>query len=200
MFRLHYAPRTISVASAIALEEASVAYEPVRVDFASAEQTGAAYLALNPKGRVPLLETPHGLLTETGAILELVAPGLVPVDPWDRARMRETLYYLASTMHVAHAHKMRGSRWADLEASHADMRAKVPQTMAASCAYLEGHLPLAPFAQGAQITVADPYLFVVLSWVEGDGVALADYPKLSAFAAMMETRASVKAVRAMGML
>ena len=60
MLKLHYAPGTISVAVAIALEEAGLAYEPVKVDFASAEQTAAPYLALNPKGRVPTLVTEAG--------------------------------------------------------------------------------------------------------------------------------------------
>ncbi|HBB82106.1 MAG TPA: glutathione S-transferase, partial [Sulfitobacter sp.] len=84
MLKLHYAPGTISVAVAIALEEAGLAYEPVKVDFASAEQTAAPYLALNPKGRVPTLVTEAGsALTETGALLDYVAArapeaGLVP--------------------------------------------------------------------------------------------------------------------------
>ncbi len=55
--RLYYAPRTISVAVAITLEEAGMTYEAVHVDFAKSEQTQPTYLALNPKGRVPVLET-----------------------------------------------------------------------------------------------------------------------------------------------
>ena len=151
MLTLHIAPGTVAVASAVLLREAGVEHRLVKVDFAAQEQRSAAYLAKNPKGRVPLLETPEGLLTETGAILEYIAPAYVPQDPRVAAGMRETMYYLASTMHVAHAHKMRGTRWADREESLADMRAKVPETMTACCAYLEGHLALAPFAQGPEM-------------------------------------------------
>lgn len=200
MLRLHYSPGTVAVVSAIALEEVGADYDPVLVDFKAGAQTKPAYLALNPKGRVPLLETPEGLLTETGAILEYVASDLVPSGAFQRARMRETMYYLAGTMHVAHAHKLRGNRWADEPASFADMTAKVPQTMTDCCAYLEAHLEFAPFAIGADLTLADIYLFVVLSWAPGDGVDMGGFPKLSALVELLSNRASIGAVRAKGML
>lgn len=200
MLKLHYSPGTVSIAVAIALEEAGVAYQPVRVDFKAGEQTKAAYHKLNPKGRVPALETPDGVLTETGAILEFVAPGLVPADPYAAARMRELMYYLASTMHVNHAHRVRGHRWADQAESLADMQQKVPQTMAACCAYLEELLPQLPFELGAGKVVSDGYLFIVLSWLKGDGVDIADYPALQRFQQKMEARTSVQAVRAKGLL
>ena len=116
MIKLYWAPNTISVASALALEEGGVHWDGVKLDFTSAEQTKPAYHAINPKGRVPALETPGGIITETGAILEYIGAtlvhSLVPIDPLAAARMREVMYYLASTMHVNHAHKMRGARWA----------------------------------------------------------------------------------------
>lgn len=200
MFKLHYSPGTISIAVAIAMNEAEVAYTPIRVDFAQAAQTKPPYLGINPKGRVPALETDNGILTETGAILEYVAPTLVPDDPLDAARMRELMYYLAGTMHVAHAHKMRGSRWADQQSSFDDMRSKVVQTMTDCASYLEDTLEFAPFATGKAMTVADAYLFVVLNWLPADGVDMAAFPKLTAFFAMIEARTSVQATKAAGML
>lgn len=200
---LFYTPGTISVVIAIALEEAGIAYTPRLVDFASGEQTKEPYLTLNPKGRVPALVTPQGTLTETGAILDYIgtmAPDLIPSDPFQAGKMREVMYYVASTFHVAHAHKMRGSRWADQEASFADMRAKVPQTVGACCAYLESTYPLNPFVLGSDFTLADPYLYVVSTWGAGDGVDMANYPKLSAFMDTMRARKSVQAVIAKGML
>lgn len=203
MLTLHYAPNTISVVVAIALHETGLNFDAKRVDFSTAEQTKPPYLALNPKGRVPTLVADQKLLTETGAILDFIADlsgALRPADPFAAAKMREVTYYLASTMHVNHAHKMRGNRWADQVGALADMTAKVPQTMAASAAYLEGALAFTPFALGSDMTLADPYLFVLLNWLAGDGVAIADYPKLAAFHAMMDARDSVQAVRAAGML
>lgn len=203
--KLFLAKGTISIAVAITLEEAGVGYDPVVVDFAVGEQTKPAYLAINPKGRAPCLITDHGPLTETGAILEYIAAlapaaGLIPQDAFGAAKMREVMYYIASTLHVNHAHKMRGHRWADLEASFADMRAKVAQTMAASCAYLEQDVVCGPFVFGERITLADAYLFVVTTWLKGDGVDVAAYPKLSAFVAAMEERGSVRAVQLRGWL
>lgn len=107
--QLYYAPTTISVVAYLAMHEAGLLVDPVPVDFSKAEQTKPAYHAINPKGRVPALVTPQGVLTETGAILDYIADiapdaELRPRDPFSAAKMREVMYYLASTMHVNHAH------------------------------------------------------------------------------------------------
>lgn len=204
--RLFYAPGTISVAVAIVLEEAGQNWEPVRVDFASGEQTKPNYLAINPKGRVPALQTADGtLMTETGALLEYVAAlapqaNLTPADLTALAHMRAVMYYLASTMHVAHAHKLRGHRWADREESHADMTAKVPETMLACAQYVEAECLRGDYVLGDEFSIADAYLFLVCSWLSGDGVDMDKLPIVSAFLDRMETRDSVKAVRQLGML
>ncbi len=203
--QLYFAPRTISVAVAIALEEADLEYEAVQLDFAGGEQTKPAYRQINPKGRVPALAVDGGIVTETGALLEFVAAkapeaGLVPADPVMAARMREVMYYLASTMHVNHAHKLRGPRWADKKASWKDMKDKVPQTMTASCDYIVTNGLRGPFVLGETLSLADAYLYVVCSWLEGDGVDVSAFPKIIAFREAMEARPSVQAVRAAGML
>ena len=194
---LYYAPNTIALASVIACEEAGISIRPVRVDFASGEQTKPAYHAVNPKGRVPALVTPRGVLTETIAILEYACPRLIPADPWEAAKMREVMTYLASTMHVNHAHKMRGHRWADRSESHADMTAKVPQTMTDSCGYIESKLT-GPYVLGPTLSLADPYLFAVTTWLPGDGVNVAAFPKLAGFIEAMTARPSVQKARAEG--
>ena len=203
MLKLYWAPGTIASASAIILEEGNVHWEGIRLNFKEGDQMKPEYQAVNPKGRVPALVTPEGVLTETGAILEYLAatavPGLVPVDPLHAARMREVMYYLASTMHVNHAHKARGSRWADDERSWADMTAKVPETMAASCAYVEALIE-GPFLFGDHVTLADAWLYTISTWLEVDGVDVTRFPKLEAFREAMGARASVKAVRDLGMM
>ena len=206
MLKLHYATGTISIAVAIALEEAGLPYEPLKVDFANAAQTKPEYLAINPKGRVPALVTESGsILTETGAVLEYVAAlapqsGLIPADPEQAAHMRSVMYYLASTMHVAHAHKMRGSRWADQQSSWDDMRAKVPQTMADCAAYVQSDCLRGDFVLGDTFSLADPYAFLVCNWLQGDGVDPAGFPAIAAFLTKMESRASVQSMRTKGML
>lgn len=203
MLKLTCAPRTISVAVAAALYDSGIHWEAIRVDLAGGEQTREPYLSLNPKGRVPVLITPEGPLTETGAILEYLAetamPGYVPADPLARARMREVMYYLASTMHVNHAHKPRGRRWATKDASLADMAAKVPETMTASAAYIEG-LMTGPVLFGDDLTLADFYLYAICCWLDDDGVDVAQFPKLTAFIAAMEETRGVRRARAEGLV
>ncbi|TNJ41053.1 glutathione S-transferase family protein [Phaeobacter sp. B1627] len=203
--QLYYAPHTISIAVAIALEEAELEYEPVKVDFARKEQATPAYQQINPKGRVPALVVDGGILTETGALLEFIADRaehaqLRPSDPVLAARTREVMFYLASTMHVNHAHKMRGARWASNPESFKDMARKVPETMTASCDYISNWGLRGPFVLGDTVCLADCYLFVICTWLEGDGVDVARFPKIAAFMAAMEARDSVKAVRARNML
>src|SRR6056297_2436895 len=203
--KLYYAKGTIATATAITLHEAGIAFEPVRIDFKTAEQKGPDYTAINPKGRVPALVTDQGILTETGAILEHIADiapaaGLRPSDPFEAAKMREAMCYLASTMHVNHAHKMRSHRWASEESSFADMKAKSVQTMTESATHVENHMLQGPYVLGETFSLADPYLYVACNWLEGDRVTVADYPKITAFIEAMRGRASVAQVIADNMI
>jgi glutathione S-transferase len=203
--QLYFAPQTISVAVAIALEEAGLNYEAIKIDFAGKEHMSQAYAQINPKGRVPALAIDGGILTETGALLEYIADlaptaELRPRDPLLLARMREVMYYLASTMHVNHAHKMRGSRWASKTSSYKDMQARVPESMTACCAHISQFGLRGPFVLGDTVSLADCYLYVICTWLSGDGVELAGFPKIQSFMTAMEQRPSVRAVTAKGML
>ena len=203
--KLYYAKGTIASATAITLHEAGIAFEPVRVDFMSAEQRQPDYTAINPKGRVPALVTDQGILTETGAIQEHIADiapeaGLRPTDAFQTAKMREVMFFIASTMHVNHAHGPRGNRWADSDAAIADMKAKVPATMTDSARHVEDHVLKGPYVLGETLSLADPYLFIACGWLEGDGVRLADFPKIATFIAAMRARESVARVIAEGMV
>ena len=199
MLKLFAAKHTVSLASALILEELGTEYELCLVDIAAHAQREKYYLDINPKDRVPTLVTPGGILTETGAILEYIAPGFMPKDAFACAKIREFMHYLSSTMHVNHAHRMRSKRWADLKDSRADMTAKVPQNMAENCAYVES-LIVGPYIFGSDITIADAHLFTLSQWLEDDGVDINSYPKLAAFELAFAARPSVAAVRAKGLL
>lgn len=200
--KFFYGPKTCALASRIALEEAGAVYEPVRVDFASGEQTKPAFLAVNPKGRVPALVTDRGVLTENVAILAFVAQShpdrnIAPLaDPFAFAQMQAFNAYLASTVHVNHAHKHRGARWASEESSFLDMRRKVPETMAASFTLIENEFLRGPWVMGEAYSVADAYLFTVTRWLEGDGVDVAQFPRVADHLARMGERPAVQAALA----
>ena len=199
MLKLYAAKGTIAVASAFVLEEIGTPYDLHLIDFSSGEQTKPPFLGVNAKARVPALETPQGVLTETGAILEFLAPDWMPADLFKQAQVRSMIHYLASTMHVNHAHKLRGSRWSDDPAVIAAMKIKVPQTMSNSCAYVESQIT-GPFLFGDTLTIADAHLLPILGWLEGDGVDIANYPKLDALHKVLLARPSIVRLREKGAL
>lgn len=202
MITLFYSPGSCALASHIALEEAGAGYEARRVSFRDNEQRGSDYLAINPKGRVPALVTERGVLTETPAILAWVAQSfpaarLAPVDDaFEFARIQAFNSYLCSTVHVAHAHKGRGYRWADDPAAHEAMKKKVPQSVADCFALIEREMFAGPWVMGEAFSIADPYLFTLASWLEGDGVDPAQFPKVLDHRNRMAERRAVKAVLA----
>ena len=152
MFRLYFATGTCALATHIALEEAGAPYEAVAVDFAAQAQRSPEYLAVNPKGRVPALVTESGTLTETPALLLFVAQRfpaaeLAPLaDPFLLAQVQEFNSYLCSTVHVAHAHGRRGSRWADDAAAIEAMQRKVTANMTECFALIEHKLLKGPWS------------------------------------------------------
>ena len=195
---LYYTPGTCAQAVRIALHEAGAAHQLVRVDFAAGQQRTPEYLAVNPKGRVPALATPHGTLTETPALLAYVTQSfpearLAPADPFGFARMQEFHSYLASTVHIAHAHRPRASRWADEPEAQAAMQRKVPANMTECFTLIERHyLGEGPWVLGEQYSVADGYLFTVASWLKSDGVDIAQFPKVHAHSQRMAQRPAVQ--------
>jgi len=198
MLKLFYAQNTCALASHIALEEARAPYEAVRVDFRANEQRKPEYLAINPKGRVPALATDRGILTETPAILAFVAQSypaarLAPLDdPFEFARVQAFNSYLCSTVHVAHAHRMRGYRWADDPAAIEEMKRKVPTTVGDCFELIETTMLAGPWVMGANYTICDPYLFTIAQWLDGDGVDVTRFPKVVALQKRMSERAAVQ--------
>lgn len=198
MLTLFYAPNTCSLASHIALEEAGAAFEARRLNFAEGDQRKPDYLKINPKGRVPALITGHGILTETPAILAYIAqayPGanLAPLeDPFKFAQIQAFNSYLCSTVHVAHAHRPRGSRWSDDPAAIESMKLKVPQNMGDCFNIIEREYFKGPWVMGEAYTICDPYLYTVATWLESDGVDPARFPKVLGHRNRMTERAAVK--------
>ena len=191
------APGTCALVTHITLHEAGAGFELVKIDFGGQQQRSPEYLRVNPKGRVPALATEQGVLTETPALLVFVAQRfpaakLAPLDDaFAFARMQEFNSYLASTMHVAHAHKRRGARWADDPAVIEAMTVKVPQNMRACAELIEERLT-GPWVLGERYSVADPYLFTIGSWLEGDGVDTSTLPRLMAHRERMNQREAVR--------
>jgi glutathione S-transferase len=183
--QFYYAAKTCALATHIALEESGADYEPKRLAFDRNEQRSAEYLAINPKGRVPALVTTRGVLTETPAMLMFIAQSfpearLAPLeDVWRLAELQAFNSYLCSTVHVAHAHRMRGYRWADEASAIEAMVRKAPEVVFACFELIERTMFQGPWVFGDTYTIADAYLFTLAQWWEGDSVDPSRLPKLS---------------------
>jgi glutathione S-transferase len=198
MFTLYYAPQTCSLVSHIALIEAGADYSLKRLDFRKEEQRQPEYLAVNPKARVPALATPRGILTETPAMLAFIAQSfpdarLAPLDdPFAFAEVQAFNSFMCSTVHVAHAHRMRAYRWADDQAAREAMKRKVPESVAACFSLIEHSMLKGPWVMGDAYTICDPYLFTLAGWLEGDGVDPSRFPGVLAHRQRMAERPAVK--------
>ena len=202
MLTLFYAPNTCARASYITLEESGATYEAKRLNFAENEQRKPEYLKINPKSRVPALVTDQGILTETPAILVYIAQmfpkaNLLPLnDPFQLAQIQSFNSYLCSTVHVAHAHRMRGYRWTDDQPTIETMKKKVPQNVGDCFDLIERQYFKGPWVMGADYTIADPYLFTLSGWLEADGVDPKRFPQVLDHRNRMAERPAVKKVLA----
>lgn len=202
MLRLYFARNTCALAPHIALEQAGADYEAVRIDFPSAQQRSPEYRKINPKARVPALVTERGVLTEVPALLLYIAQlhpraNLAPLDdPFALARVQAFNSYLCSTVHVAHAHRMRGTRWVDefeIAAIEA-MQRKVPRSVGECFQLIEREMLEGPWVMGERYTICDPYLFTLSQWLEADGVDIGKTPKVAALRRRMAEDPLVKKV------
>ncbi len=189
----------------LALLELGQPFETVLLDRRAGAQRSPAYLALNPMGQIPTLETPDGPMHETGAILLYLAdrhsPGRLVPTPDDPARalVLTWLFWLANTLHPQLRTIFFPERHigAGHEAALNQMtRARIIENLG----ILESRLPsLVPWLGGPQPSVLDCYLAPMLRWLALYPAAttswftLSRWPGLLAVARAMETRPSALA-------
>lgn len=199
--KLYYAPGACSLAPHIALVEAGLPHEAVRVDLqAHRTADGQDYYALNPKGYVPLLVLDDGArLTEAGVVLQYIAdrkPGTLAPEAGSLARYRvmEWLNFIATELH-----KGFGPLWnpGTPEATQQNARTQLGKRFA----FVEQTLAKQPFLTGDAFGIADAYLFVMTNWCDLLHVDLAAYPAVRAFRERVRARPSVaQALREEGLL
>lgn len=185
--KLYYSPGACSLADHIALHEAGLSFNLVKVDLKTHKlEDGSPYTSINPKGAVPALQFDDGeVLTENVAILSYIAdqkPALAPSGHLGHYRLLETLAYLASELHKAF-HPLFVPKSTDAEKKLA--AASVEEKLKYVATKLEG-----PYLLGAHVSVADAYLFVMLMWATQMRLAVPD--ALIAFKERMHERAAVK--------
>jgi glutathione S-transferase len=185
--KLYYSPGACSLADHIALHEAGLDFEWVKVDLkARRTEDGRDYAEINPKGYVPALQFDDGeVLTENIAILSMVAdkaPKLAPQGRDGHSRLLEMLAFISTEIHKGFKPFFKA------DASAAD-KAAAGELLGKRFGYVAKRMK-GDYLFGADLSVADCYLFVMCLWAQKNGVALPD--PLPAFAARMKARPAVK--------
>lgn len=202
MLKLYTSRGTIGLACELTLEEAGADYEVVRLNFLREEQRKPAYLAINPKSRVPALQTDQGVITEAPVIMAYIAQThpqarLAPMDdPFALAQVQALNTYLCSWVHPAAAHLRRAYRWADDPAARKEMARKAPEVFAEGMRIIETEYFQGPWAMGDDFTICDPYLYVVSTWLRRDGIDIGRFPKIKDHFARMGERPATRKVLA----
>ena len=193
--KLFYTPGACSLSPHIVLRELGLPFTLEAVDLKSKRtESGADFTTLNPKGYVPALQLEDGeVLTEGVAIVQYLAdkhaPGtLAPAaGTVERARLNGHLNFISAELHKAFGTLFNPALTPEArEAAVTNIGRKLDVV---ERALADGR----PYLTGPDFTVADAYLFVVLSWAPNLRVDLGRWPRLGEFSGRVNARAAVQA-------
>ena len=191
--KLYYSPGACSLSPHIALLEAGLAFDLVKVDLRAKKlENGDDYLKVNPKGQVPALALDSGeLVTEGPVIVQMIADkaagkNLAPArDHADRYKLLEWLNFI-----TAELHKNFGPMFSPVLADEA--KAFFKDRVMGKFKYIDSQLAGRDYLMGSQFTVADAYLFTMLSWADRMKFDLSAMPNLLAYKARVAARPKVQ--------
>jgi glutathione S-transferase len=191
--KLYYAPGACSLAAHIVAEEEELPLELERVNLKTHRtEHGEDFYDINPKGYVPALEFDDGeVLTENVAILPCLADlvpnaGLAPpAESFARLRLLEWLGFLSAELHHAFAPFFHGND----ESRKTEAREVIRRRLS----YVADELSGRDYLMGEALSVADPYLFVMLRWCDLAGIELGEFTVLDRYRTRMLSRAAVQA-------
>lgn len=196
---LYFAAGSSSLPALVGLEEAGAQFEAVRLALAEGEQRTPQYLAVYPRGRVPVLMVDGERIAENIAILSVIAnlfprAELLPLsDPLQLGRAYELLAWFASGVHVAFAQVSRPERYTRDETAWPALKAGGRENMLVAYAEIEARLADGrPWLLGDRFSLVDPYALVFHRWAERLGVDTGDYPAFSAHAERLHARPAVQ--------
>jgi glutathione S-transferase len=191
--KLYYSPGACSLSPHIALLEAGLPYDLVKVDLrAKRLENGDDFLKVNPKGQVPVLALDSGeLVTEGPVIVQMIADraagkNLAPArDSTERYKLLEWLNFITTELH-----KNFGPMFSPVLADEA--KAFFKDRVMGKFKYVDSQLAGRDYLMGSQFTVADGYLFTMLSWADRLKFDLSDMPNLVAYKARIAARPKVQ--------
>jgi len=193
--KLYYSPGACSQAPHILLHEIGLHHDAERVDLKTKRtEDDRDYLAINPKGAVPALELDSGdVLTENAVILQYlgdrssIGEVLPPLGNFRRYRVLELVNFITTELH-----KRFGFLFSPDPTD--EMKQLVIRDLGKKLDYVDAELGEGPFLMGDELTLPDPYLFVIASWADKMLGGLDRWPNLRAFRARMLDRSSVRHV------
>jgi glutathione S-transferase len=191
--KLYYSPGACSLSPHIALLEAGLPYDLVKVDLRAKKlENGDDYLKINPKGQVPALALDSGeLVTEGPVIVQMIADkasakNLAPArDSAERYKLLEWLNFIGTELH-----KNFGPMFSPVLSD--DAKAFFKDRVMGKFKYLDGALAGHDYLMGKQFTVADGYLFTMLCWADRMKFDLSALPNLLAYKARVAARPMVQ--------
>jgi glutathione S-transferase len=191
--KLYYSPGACSLSPHIALLEAGLPHDLVKVDLRAKKlENGDDYLKINPKGQVPALALDNGdLVTEGPVIVQMIADkvsakNLAPArDSAERYKLLEWLNFISAELH-----KNFGPMFSPVLAD--DAKAFFKDRVMGKFKYVDGALAGHDYLMGKQFTVADGYLFTMLSWADRMKFDLSAMPNLLAYKARVAARPKVQ--------
>jgi glutathione S-transferase len=192
--KLYYTPGACSLADHIALTEAGIEVDMVKVELATRRtEQGDDFTTINPKGYVPALLFDDGaVLTENVAIMDWVgqqAPQLVPEGRLGRSRNIEMLAFLATEVHRPFMRSMFSPAEAEKQAAREAIVARLGQL----AERLKGD-----YLFGGAFTTADALFYVMVRWARDSGLNIPG--RLTAYAERVEARPAVqRTLRAEGL-
>jgi glutathione S-transferase len=186
-----FAP-TRSIRARWTLQELDVPFEAVTVDLVAGEHRSAAFLAINPAGKLPVLVDGDMILTESIAIVLYLAEKyperrLIPSDPGERAQLMRWLLFTTTELEQP---LWRIARHTTLYPENRRLPAEVAlarEDFAPMAAVLERHMRGREFVVGDRVTVADLVLAYTLDWAQMAKL-LDGFPGLGAYVERMYAR------------
>jgi glutathione S-transferase len=191
--KLYYSPGACSLSPHIALLEAGLPYDLVKVDLRAKKlENGDDFLKINPKGQVPALALDSGeLVTEGPVIVQMIADkvpakNLAPArDSAERYKLLEWLTYINGELH-----KNIGPLFNPMLSDEA--KAVFKDRAIGKFKYVDSQLAGHDYLMGNQFTVADGYLFVMLRWADGMKFDLSGLSNLMAYKDRIGARPKVQ--------
>jgi len=179
MMKLYYSPGACSLAPHIVLREGGFTFDLEKVDLGKKQTaSGEDYTKINPKGYVPALKLDDGqILTEAAVIVQYLADqkpqaGLAPqLGSMERYRLMEWLNFISTEIHKQFSPLWKPTTPEQTKQFQIELLGK-------RFDFLTAQLERTPYLTGDKFTVADAYLFTILSWSKLLKVDLGKWPKL----------------------